>query len=383
MLSLPNLLWFVTVGSISIFLITFILYGIFLIFFAFKKSNQSSIFDEFYNPTVSIILPTFNENKFIEKKVKNIFETNYDKNQIELIIADDSTERASIDIIDKLIEKSSQIRLSRAKERRGYCRALKDAIHISKGEIIILTDCGSLYNKKTIIELVQPLRNKNVGGVTGVANILNKDEVSGKSETLYRKIYNFMRQSESVADSTFHFHGEASSVKRELLSELPTFDNLDIAIAFHIRKQGFKVICNPEARFFEYAPNTFDGRHKQKLSRAIGVEKVIWGNKRMFSYKYGVFGLIIYPAHFLMMFICPYSAAVGGISSFAYLIATFGESWFLSVVIASILTITLLLKKELIINIIQLEIVLLIASWKIISDRKEIVFIDKIESTRR
>ncbi len=384
MLSIPNLLLFVTLGSISIFLVTFLFYGIFLLFFAFRRSNKSSFSDEDYNPTVTIILPSFNEGDFIKKKIKNLINTDYDLDKIEIIIADDSTDETSIDYINTLANKYPVIQLCRSNTRRGYSQSLIDSFEIANGEIIIITDCGSLYNKSTITELVQPLQNEKIGGVTGAANILNKNEISGKSETLYRRIYNFMRESESNADSTFHYHGEASSVKKELLADLeivPT--NQDIAIAFHIRKKGFKVIFNHKAKFYEYTPKTLKDRHKQKYIRATGLIKVIFKNRSSFSPRYGLFGLIIFPAHFSMMLICPLFLAIGGISSFLLLMTTFIESWFISLLVITGFVGSFIIKKELIINIIQLEIVLLLAIWRATTDRNDVIYIDTISSTRR
>ena len=38
--------------------------------------------DYFYQPFVSIVVPTYNEEKVIEKRIKNLFELDYPKSQI-------------------------------------------------------------------------------------------------------------------------------------------------------------------------------------------------------------------------------------------------------------------------------------------------------------
>lgn len=384
MSSITDFLLLTTMISLLILLVTFILYGFFLSIFARKNTYDTSILQTPFCPNVSIVVPTFNEGEFVKKKIENLFQTNYDLNKIEIIIADDSTDKTSIEIINELTNKSSRVRLCRANERRGYSRALIDASKLAKGEIIIITDCGSLYDNKTINELVQPLHDESIGGVTGAANILNLDEISGKSESFYRKIYNFMRKSESNADSTFHYHGEASAVKKELLSDIKLFPtNQDIAIAFHIRKKGYRVIFNSKARFYENSPGSLRDRYKQKSIRATGVIQVLLNNKSTFSPKYGLFGLVIYPAHLSMMLICPLFIALGSLSSVFLLLATIVDSWLIIVSFLLAFSFSLLIKKELTINLIQLELVLLYAIWRAFTDKSEVIYIEKIASTRR
>ena len=365
-------------------MVTFGLYGIFLLIYSRKerRATQNSISN--LNPTVSIVLPTFNEGVFIKKKIKNLLQTSYNKSKIEIIIADDSNDEESNSVIKEILNKHTKVLLSKSHKRRGYSKALLDAFQIAKGEIILITDSGSFFDQDTINELIQPLKDPKIGGVTGSAHILNEDKNAGKSESYYRRIYNFMRKSESNADSTFHFHGEVSSVRKELLKGLRYFPtNLDIAIAFHIRKQGYKVLFNPNAKFFEYSPETYSDRYKQKYIRATGLIKIINSHKNMFSYKYGMFGLIIYPAHFSMMIICPLLFCLDGLA-FLLLSIIFGEVLLMPIIVfCLILTSLFLIKKELVINFIQLELVLLRAIWKAFTDKSDVIYIEKIDSTRK
>lgn len=375
---------FIFTSSILVVISTFGLYGLFLLIYARKNETLPEKSIEIVTPTISIILPTFNEGSFIRKKIDNLLETDYNKKKIEIIIVDDSTNKSSEDYISKIANDNPNIHVNRSEKRRGYSRALLDGFQVATGEIIILTDTGSLYEPKTIPELIQPFRDPKIGGVTGAANIINKNERTGKSESFYRRIYNFMRESESNADSTFHFHGEVSAVRKELLKDLRSFPtNQDIAIAFHVRKQGYKVVLNSNAKFNEYAPKRLEERHKQKAMRATGVILVILGYKGMFSPKYGLFGTIIYPAHFSMMIICPLSILSGSFSFLLLLGATPNLGLIILFSFLILFAFIFIIKKELITNFFQLEIALLQAIWRVFTRRSQILYIEKIDSTRR
>ena len=103
----------------------------------------------------------------------------------------------------------------------------------------------------------------------------------------------------------------------------------------------------------------------------------------MFSPKYGLFGMIIYPAHFSMMIVCPIFIAIGSVSLILLLVAIPDMGIILLFSLILLMLFLLLIKKELIINFIQLEIVLLQAIRRAFTDKDPIIYIDKIESTRR
>ncbi|MFX0022570.1 MAG: glycosyltransferase [Candidatus Hermodarchaeota archaeon] len=372
-------------SSVSIIIVTFGLYGLFLLCFSIKDKSVKKTFKQSFSPFISVILPTYNEGQYIRKKIKNLMKTTYNQKKIEIIIVDDSTEKASKSKISKIAQEFPNIKVHSSNVRRGYSKSLLDGFKLAKGEIIIITDCGSLYELTTINELIHPFEDPKIGGVTGAAFILNQNEQSGKSEIFYRKIYNFMRKSESNADSTFHFHGEVSAVRKELLDKLRCFPtNLDIAIAFHIRKQGYKVLFNPKAKFSEYTPIKFNERVKQKSLRASGLILVLLGYRGMFSPQYGLFGLIIYPAHLSMMVLCPLSI-LSGFFSFLYLIGADPNTGLFLLLIISIIAAVLIfiIKRELIVNIFQLEIALLQGIWNAFTSKNEVMYIERIDSTRR
>lgn len=64
--------------------------------------------DYSYNPSVSIYLPTYNEEKRISAKLENLFNQNY--SLTEILIFDCSTD-STPDIINKFQEKHPSIRL--------------------------------------------------------------------------------------------------------------------------------------------------------------------------------------------------------------------------------------------------------------------------------
>src|SRR3989338_1815929 len=93
--------------------------------------------------SVSIILPVFNEAQVIERVIRDIdrkIVKTY-KGECTLIVAEDGSTDGTKEILENLKE-SVGFHLVSGKERKGYNRAVKDALALGRGAYIFLTDSG-------------------------------------------------------------------------------------------------------------------------------------------------------------------------------------------------------------------------------------------------
>jgi cellulose synthase/poly-beta-1,6-N-acetylglucosamine synthase-like glycosyltransferase len=363
------------------------LYGAILVYYKRKTPQQSSNtqYDSAkYEPYVSVITPTHNEASVISKKIENLLSSNYPAERTELIFVDDSDD-STPDIIQQYADKFSSVHLLRFNKRMGYSPCMFEGVKFSRGDIIVLSDAGSFHDENTVSNLVRHFQNPEIGAVTSQDVILNVDEKVGKSEGLYQKIYNFVRTAETNMDSTFYFKGEASAVRKELISDLDNCGaTFDTAAALFVRQKGFKTIFDPEVKFYEYAPEARDERIQQKTIRAANWIKILLRFRKMiFNPKYGKFGLFTLPANLAMLIIIP-SVILAG---FIFLIAlTFIEPFFSLVIWGAIgLTalLSLALSKHLLSTFLDFEVSLVKAIYEISFTKRKHDQIDTVASTRR
>lgn len=90
-------------------------------------------------PLISVIMATFNEPKqFIEESISSILSQTY--RNLELLIADDSTNEITISVIDHFASMDNRVVVIRKKERMGFVNALNEALHQAKGDYIARMD---------------------------------------------------------------------------------------------------------------------------------------------------------------------------------------------------------------------------------------------------
>jgi cellulose synthase/poly-beta-1,6-N-acetylglucosamine synthase-like glycosyltransferase len=347
------------------------------------KSPQSEGNSQ-YEPIVSVVIPTHNEETIISRKIENLLSLEYPKAKCEIIFVDDSDDSTS-EIIRKYAESNPSLHLVRFKERMGYSSSMIEGVKIAQGEIVVLGDAGSFMHQNTIRNLVVNFRDPNIGAVTGDAVILNLDESIGKSEGFYLKFLRFFRAAESKMDSVFIIKGEATAVRAILVKDLQQcYATFDTAVGLFVREKGHRVIFDSQVKFFEYAPKTHSELVKQKSIRAANLIGVLYRSRRLFfKPKLGKYGLIILPMNFAMLVIAPVSILVGTLLLVPLSFFNISFSAILWGLIGGLLVLTLLFGRTLLVTFLDFEYSLLKALYQVAFKKKTFDKIDKVSSTRR
>ena len=64
--------------------------------------------DYSYQPFVSIVVPTYNEEKVIGKRIENLFDLNYPKDKYEVIVVDSGSTDRTAEIVEET-KKNTQV----------------------------------------------------------------------------------------------------------------------------------------------------------------------------------------------------------------------------------------------------------------------------------
>ncbi|MCH5138209.1 glycosyltransferase family 2 protein [Clostridiaceae bacterium UIB06] len=119
-----------------------------------------------YNNTVSIIIPVYNEEKYIEACLNSILEQSYE-NIIEILIFDGMSNDNTRNIINNIDDKRIAIIDN---EKRIQSAGLNTGIKMAKGDIIVRVDAHAIYDQNYVKECVctlNKLKNENVVNVGG------------------------------------------------------------------------------------------------------------------------------------------------------------------------------------------------------------------------
>jgi glycosyltransferase involved in cell wall biosynthesis len=115
----------------------------------------------------SIVIPTYNREKLLEKCITLLFEQTCPKTDYEIVVVDDG----SLDGTEQLVKKlqgSSPVKLKYLKQKnRGPAAARNLGIKNSKGNIIAFTDDDCLPDKNWLNNIIKPFNDEDIAGVEG------------------------------------------------------------------------------------------------------------------------------------------------------------------------------------------------------------------------
>ncbi len=212
-------------------------------------------------PTISIICPTYNEEKYIDECIRSILLSDYPHKDLEVLFVDGMSTDATRKIILKYIEKHSFIQLIDNYDKTVPF-ALNKGIAVAKGEIIIRIDAHASYPSDYFSVLVDNLLKLDADnvGVVCKTEVLNKNK---KTLAIKKVLSHPLGVGNSYFRTGISKTMEVDTVpfgcwKKEIFEKYGTFNtkltrNQDIEFNKRIKKGGGKIFLIPDTYCVYYA----------------------------------------------------------------------------------------------------------------------------------
>ena len=245
------------------------------IYFYRKRSSKKSWptkVDQNYYPTVSIIVPTYNESSIIYLKLLNIARLKYPANLTQIVLVDSNSSDNTVEIAKHFIQEKPQMNLKILveKERQGKSYALNSALSQCEGEVVIVSDVDCFWPLAILEKTVPFLADSSVGAVGGPKIILNSDATwVTRMERDYLKSANILRLGESMDGSTPFFEGGFSAFKRSSFDRFDPYctGSDDCGTVISVVERNFRAMLVPEAEFYSPFPTSVRSKLDVKLRR--------------------------------------------------------------------------------------------------------------------
>lgn len=203
---------------------------------------------------LSVIVPIYNEEKYIAKCLDSILEQDYPKEDMELLLCDGMSKDRTREIIAEYQKKYPWIQLLDNPQRIAPC-AMNVGIKAAKGDIIMRLDAHASYENNYFSALVKALGEY---GADNVGAVCKTDVLNKTPKTL--AIREVLSNKFGVGNSTFRtgIKGaqEVETVpfgcwKREVFDKYGMYDtrlvrNQDIELNKRIIRGGGKIVIIPD-----------------------------------------------------------------------------------------------------------------------------------------
>ncbi|MBW3626862.1 MAG: glycosyltransferase, partial [Actinobacteria bacterium] len=148
-----------------------LLRGLVLLGFARRHAGRSrrNVADQTFRPPVSVIVPAYNEEAGIEAVVRSLVASRYP--ELEVIVVDDGSTDRTAEILAGLDE--PRLRLLR-QANAGKPAALNAGLAAARHEIVVMVDGDTVFEPDTVLHMVAPLADPEVGAVSGNTKVGNR-----------------------------------------------------------------------------------------------------------------------------------------------------------------------------------------------------------------
>ena len=145
--------------------------------------NPNEIFNRSENPIISIAIPMYNAEGYIENGIIAI--ENQDFKDIEIIIIDDCSKDNSVEVVKQLMKKDPRINLYQNKETKGTLYSKSLGVKYSKGKYVLVSDQDDLYTQEDAFSTMYYYLEKYNLDILGFATLFAPTSNLRYKPTLY------------------------------------------------------------------------------------------------------------------------------------------------------------------------------------------------------
>jgi len=218
-------------------------------------------------PKVSIIVATLNSERTIDECLKAIFELNYPKDFLEIIVVDGCSKDATVKIAQKYPVKVIS-------EPLNAPAAYNYALKMVSNDVLGFIDADAKVEKEWLNKLITYLDDPQVAGVSGGIETWNTENAWARSigydlKNRYARLKKYV-----VRVATMNL-----LLKKSVIEAVGGFDeNLpsqyDTDLGFRITSRGYKILFEPSAKCYHFNRSTVSGYFRQQLQYGKNTTKL-------------------------------------------------------------------------------------------------------------
>lgn len=238
-----------------------------------------------FEPTVSVIIPAWNEERVIAASVERVLASDYPA--LQVIVADDGSKDATSAVVARHFGHDPRVTLLTL-ANGGKASALNRALRHATGEVVIALDADTQFEPLTIRRLARWFADPRIGAVAGDARVGNRVNLVTRWQAVeYITAQNLERRALAGFDAMTVVPGAVGAWRRAALDSVGGYpentlaEDQDLTIA--IQRKGWRVTYDPRAVAWTEAPQTFRALARQRYRWAFGTLQCLWKHRKVIT----------------------------------------------------------------------------------------------------
>jgi cellulose synthase/poly-beta-1,6-N-acetylglucosamine synthase-like glycosyltransferase len=223
--------------------------------------------DDVSSPRVSIIVATRNNEQTINECLGAIFELNYPKDCLEVMVVDGCSTDGTVEIAEKYPVKV-------VSEPLNAPAAYNYALKMIRNEVLGFIDADAKVEKEWLNKLVPYLDDPQVAGVSGGIETWNEDNPWARSIGYDLKNRYARLRKNAVRIATMNL-----LLKKSIVEDVGGFDEklpsqYDTDLGFRITSRGYKILYESNAKCYHFNRSTVKAYFRQQLQYGKNTTKL-------------------------------------------------------------------------------------------------------------
>ncbi|MEX0729882.1 MAG: glycosyltransferase family 2 protein [Aquisalimonadaceae bacterium] len=238
-----------------LFVLIYVCFGYPLVAAVLSRRKRPVLRDDAHLPTVSLLIPAYNEAAVIEETLRDKLALDYPADRLEILVVSDASDDGTDEIVTRVgADSNIPIQLVRQLGRQGKTAGINRLVEQASGEILAFADANSVWARDALARLVRNFADPEVGYVTGKMVYTNPDgSLVGDGCSSYMRYENWLRERETDMGSVVGVDGGIDAMRRPLYSPLRADQLPDFVQPLKVVEQGSRVVYEPEAQLREAA----------------------------------------------------------------------------------------------------------------------------------
>jgi cellulose synthase/poly-beta-1,6-N-acetylglucosamine synthase-like glycosyltransferase len=240
-------------------------------------------------PEVTFVLAAYNEEAYVDAKVRNLANLDYPADKIRQIWLSDGSDDGTVERLSAYEDEQFQIHPNQ--ERRGKVACLNQGMTLVTTPITILSDVNAMLSPDSLQVLVAKLDDRKVGCVAGEKRIVSHaGDAAAGTEGLYWRYESALKRLDAELYSVVGADGGLFALRTNLFQPVEDDTLLDdFVISLRIAMRGYTIQYDPRAFASETASATVGEELKRRIRiSAGGIQSVIRLRSLLNPFRHGL-----------------------------------------------------------------------------------------------
>ena len=280
--------------------------------------------DATIEPTVTVIIAAYNEEKHIAQKLTTTLGQDYPKAKLEIIVASDCSTDQTHAIVEQFRDQG--VSLVILPQRGGKTAAQNAAAEQAKGEILVFTDATTILRADAIRVLVQGFADPRVGCIDAPhESVSQAGTIVGRGGRIYRSYESKIKELEARVNSLVGVTGCLYAVRRALYEPINPELISDFIIASKIYSKNYISISSRGIDTQEIAHEDASREFEMRVRIVIrSIHGLVREARMLNPFRYGFFSFQLL-SHKVMRYLVP--EFLLGTLLLSLTLALSGSSW--------------------------------------------------------